>query len=493
MTQEMVKKQPVVVLVGHIDHGKSSILQKIKDFKITEKETGGITQHIGTYEVEHDGQKITFIDTPGHEAFSAMRARGAKVADIAVLVVAADDGVKPQTKEAISHVKKAQIPMIVALNKIDRPMAGPEKVKDDLAKQEVMVEDRGGDVPCIETSAKTGKGIQELLDIILLVADMQDLKADLSKPASGVVIETFLCSKRGCVVTLLLENGVLKKGDVIGTESAFGRVKRLEDFLGQEIKEARPGQGVRVLGFEDLPLMGQTFKVYPNLDEAKQNLKKEKEEEIGPVLDIEPEQKVLNLIIKTDVLGSIEPIKTVLQGLPQEKVVVRILKADTGDVNLNDLKLAETSKAKIIGFRVKTSKKILEIARTKKIKVFNLDLIYDLVEETRKLMKRIVEPERVRIDLGKLKTLLIFKTDKKRQIIGARVLEGEIKKNVKIEVIREDEKVGEGRVISLEKNKQELDKGTKGEEVGILFEGDVQVQENDILVPYEEKRQEAEL
>lgn len=480
-------------MVGHIDHGKTSILQKIKDFKITEKEAGGITQHIGTYEVEHNGQKITFIDTPGHEAFSAMRARGARVADIAVLVVAADDGVKPQTKEAISHVKKAQIPMIVALNKIDRPMAAPEKVKDDLTKEGVAVEDREGDVPCVETSAKTGKGIPELLDMILLVAEMQDLKANLSKPASGVVIETFVCSKRGCVATLLLENGVLKKGDVVGTESGVGKVKRLEDFLGKEIKEAKPGQGVRVLGFENLPLMGETFKVYPSLDEAKQNLKKQKEEEIGPVLDIEPEQKVLNLIIKTDVLGSIEPIKTVLQGLPQEKVVVRVLKSETGDVNLNDLKLAETSRATIIGFRVKTPKKILEIARTKKIRVLNLDLIYDLVEETRKLMKRIVEPERVRIDLGKLKTLLIFKTDKKRQIIGARVLEGEIKKNVRIEVIREDEKIGEGKVISLEKNKQELDKGTKGEEVGILFEGDVQVQENDILVPYEEKRQEAEL
>jgi len=484
-------KQPVVVLVGHIDHGKSSILQKIKDFKITEKEVGGITQHIGAYEVEHEGKKITFIDTPGHEAFTAMRARGAKIADIAILVVAVDDGIKPQTKEAISHLKQADIPIIVALNKVDSSMADAERVKDQLSKEDILVEDRGGNVPSIKTSAKTGKGIQELIELILLVAEMQELKFNSSDSVKGVVIETFMCSKRGCVVTLLLEAGVLNKGDIVGTKSSTGKIKRIEDFLGKELEIAQAGQGVSVLGFENPPTVGENFQTYSSLNEGKENIE-EKQERISRA-SVSEDQKVLNLIVKTDVLGSIDPIDSILETISQEKVVLNILKAEAGDVNLNDIKLAEASNAIVISFRTKTPNKVLEIANAKKVRILSFELIYDLVEDLRKSMKRILAPEKARIDLGKLRTLLIFKTDAKKQVIGAKVLEGEIRKGTRLEIVREDEMIGRGRVMGLQKNKQELDKGTKGEEVGILYEGDVEIQENDTLLVFEEKKQEVEL
>jgi len=492
MTEKLAKKQPVVVLVGHIDHGKSSILESIRDFKITEKEVGGITQHIGAYEVEQDGKKITFIDTPGHEAFSAMRARGAKVADIAILVVAADEGVKPQTREAILHIKKAQIPMIVAINKMDKPQADPERVRDALAKEDVLVEERGGKIPSVEVSAKTGKGISELLDLVLLIAEMEDLKADISKKGEGVIIESYLDSKRGPIATLLVENGILKEGDVIGTTSTFGKIKRMEDFQGKKIEKAKPGQPVLVLGFEKVPIIGERFTTFSDLKEAKEKIQVKKIEPAS-VISVESDQKVLNIILKTDVLGSIEPIEEVLKSLPQDKIFLRILKKEAGNVNLSDIKLAETGKAVILGFRVKTPSAILEVAQRKKIKILNFDLIYDLVEGVRNYMAKILTPEVVRIDLGKLKTLIIFRTEKKRQIIGARVLEGEIKKGVKLEVFREDEKVGEGKVINLQKEKKDIEKGTKGDEVGILYEGNVKIQENDLLIAYEEKKQKGEL
>ena len=505
--RKLVKKQPVVVLVGHIDHGKSSILQKIRDFKITEKETGGITQHVGAYEVampagrqEEKEQKITFIDTPGHEAFSAMRMRGAKVADIAILVIAADQGIKPQTKEAISHIKKAEIPMIVAINKIDKPSAGPERIKDELSRHDVLVEQRGGKVPSIEVSAETGKGIKDLLEVILLVAEMENLEADISKNAQGVVIESYLDSKKGPIAVLLLEQGILKQKQIIGTGSAIGTIKRMEDFQEKQVKQVSPGQPVLVLGFKKAPIMGEKFETFKNLEQAGQKIK-EKQAQAPGVVEKKEDQRILNLILKTDVLGSIEPIEQVLKTLPQEKVVLRILKKQAGDINLSDIKLAETSpasgragRAVILGFRVKTPKTILETARIKRISILSFDLVYDLVEGIRDFMQKVLAPELVRTDFGTLKTLLIFRTEKSRQIVGARVLDGEIRQGLKIEIFRassagEEEMVGKGKVIALQRNKKEIGKGAKGDEVGILYEGATRIQENDILKVYEEKKQ----
>ena len=487
-------RPPVVVILGHVDHGKSSILEAIKDLKITEKEAGGITQHIGAYEIEHQGKKITFIDTPGHEAFSAMRSRGAKVADIAILVVAADDGVKPQTKEAVLLIKKSGIPVIVAINKIDKPTADPIKVKRELAKLDILVESMGGEVPSVETSAKTREGIDELLELILLVAEMEGLQGNRELPGAGVVIEAYLDKRRGPTATLLLKDGILRKGEIIGTRSTIGKVKTLEDFLGRSIEEAFPSQPCVVVGFEKVPQVGEKVRVYPDLWSAEKGL------EQGEILSrprevffIEPGKKVLNLILKTDVLGSLEPIMGVLKNLPQDKIVLRVLKGEAGEISESDVKLAKSSRAKILGFRVKINPAARGLAEREKVKIMTYDVIYELSQGVRQVMEKMVTAERVRTNLGKMKVLLIFRTEKNRQIVGAKVIEGEAKKGYMVEVLREEQKVGKGRIISLQKNKKDIDKGRKGDECGILYEGSTRVEKGDILVIYSEERKKGEL
>jgi len=487
--ENLISRAPIVVVLGHVDSGKTSILDAVRKTHVAEKETGGITQHVGAYEVELQGKKITFIDTPGHEAFSAMRARGAKVADIAILVVDGVAGVQDQTKEAITHIKKAGIPMIIAINKIDRPEADPEKIKRELAKENILVESIGGKVPSVEVSAKTGKRIGDLLELILLVAEIKNLKGDISKPGEGVVIESYLDSHRGPTATLLLRDGILKPGEIVGTFSTFGKIKMLENFQGKKIEIAYPSMPVISIGFEDVPRVGERFKVFGTIEEAQNNIPKVEKEEKREVFLITPDKKVLNLILKTDVLGSIEPIENVLKGLPQEKVILRILKAEVGDINESDFKLAQSAKAKILGFRVKITPVAKSLAEREKIKILTFEIIYDFVQTIRGLMEKILEPEIVRTDLAKLKTLLIFWTEGSRQIVGAKVLEGEVKKGTKIEVIRGEEKVGQGKLINLQINKKDVEKAIRGQECGILYEGDAKIQEGDILVIFtKEKR-----
>jgi len=487
--ENLISRAPIVVVLGHVDSGKTSILDAVRKTHVAEKETGGITQHVGAYEVELQGKKITFIDTPGHEAFSAMRARGAKVADIAILVVDGVAGVQDQTKEAITHIKKAGIPMIIAINKIDRPEADPEKIKRELAKENILVESIGGKVPSVEVSAKTGKRIGDLLELILLVAEIENLKGDISKPGEGVVIESYLDSHRGPTATLLLRDGILKPGEIVGTFSTFGKIKMLENFQGKKIEIAYPSMPVISIGFEDVPRVGERFKVFGTIEEAQNNIPKVEKEEKREVFLITPDKKVLNLILKTDVLGSIEPIENVLKGLPQEKVILRILKAEVGDINESDFKLAQSAKAKILGFRVKITPVAKSLAEREKIKILTFEIIYDFVQTIRGLMEKILEPEIVRTDLAKLKTLLIFWTEGSRQIVGAKVLEGEVKKGTKIEVIRGEEKVGQGKLINLQINKKDVEKAIRGQECGILYEGDAKIQEGDILVIFtKEKR-----
>jgi len=487
--ENLISRAPIVVVLGHVDSGKTSILDAVRKTHVAEKETGGITQHVGAYEVELQGKKITFIDTPGHEAFSAMRARGAKVADIAILVVDGVAGVQDQTKEAITRIKKAGIPMIIAINKIDRPEADPEKIKRELAKENILVESIGGKVPSVEVSAKTGKRIGDLLELILLVAEIENLKGDISKPGEGVVIESYLDSHRGPTATLLLRDGILKPGEIVGTFSTFGKIKMLENFQGKKIEIAYPSMPVISIGFEDVPRVGERFKVFGTIEEAQNNIPKVEKEEKREVFLITPDKKVLNLILKTDVLGSIEPIENVLKGLPQEKVILRILKAEVGDINESDFKLAQSAKAKILGFRVKITPVAKSLAEREKIKILTFEIIYDFVQTIRGLMEKILEPEIVRTDLAKLKTLLIFWTEGSRQIVGAKVLEGEVKKGTKIEVIRGEEKVGQGKLINLQINKKDVEKAIRGQECGILYEGDAKIQEGDILVIFtKEKR-----
>ncbi len=479
-------RPPVVVILGHVDHGKSSLLEKIKDLKITEKESGGITQHIAAYQIEEKGKKITFIDTPGHQAFSAMRSRGAQVADIAVLVVAAEEGVKPQTKEAISHIKKAGIPLIVALNKMDKPGADPEKVKRELLRQEISVESMGGKIPSVQTSAQTGQGISELLDLILLLAEMEGLKADFSAPGRGIVVESYLDPRRGLTATLILRNGVLKKNDILATASAFGKVKILEDFQGKKIDKALPSMPALVLGFEKAPAIGEEFQVFSSPEEAKKQIAKKELGSLGTeFLKAGPEQKFLNLILKVDVSGSGEAIGELLKEIPQEKIALRILKAEPGPVNESDVKLAQGAKAVIIGFRVKAGPAAQKLAERERIKIIFFEVIYELAQAVKNLLEKRVKPEKTRSDLGKVKVLEIFLREKNRQIIGAKVVEGQVKRGAFFDAFRAEEKIGSGKIVELQRDKKKVGSLDKGSECGILYQGEMKIEKGDLLSVFE--------
>jgi len=491
-------RPPVVVVLGHVDHGKSSLLEAIRDFKITSRESGGITQHIGAYEIEDKGKRITFIDTPGHEAFSAMRARGAEVADVALLVVDAAQTVQPQTKEAIMAIKRAEIPMIVVLNKIDLPNANPEKIKGELAKIDVVVESYGGTIPSVEVSAKEKTGIDELLEVILLVADLHDLKSETGVPAEGLIIESFMDGSKGPVATAIIKKGILKAKDIIATDLAMAKVKSLKDFQDKEIDQALPSQPVIILGFEKVPAVGEKFKSYKTEKQALEEIKKEEpKREVGnTVLDLSGDKKVLNIILKGDVFGSLEAIEGMLKNLPQDKVILRILKSEVGEINESDAKLAEMSKASIIGFRVKISPSVIKFMRndlTQKLRIKTFNVIYELIQDVRAGLEKSLEAEIVRTDVGKLRTLLVFWGEKSRQIVGGKITEGEFKKGLKLEIFRDDKKVGTGRIINLQRDKKDVDLARKGDEAGILFEGNIKIEKGDIVVAYVETRQKGEL
>ena len=499
-------KTPVVVVLGHVDHGKSSLLEAIKDFKITSKESGGITQHIGAYEVDHSGKKITFVDTPGHEAFSAMRTRGASVADIALLVIDSAQSVQPQTKEAIVAIKKAEIPMIVVLNKIDLPTANPEKIKGELSKIDVLLESMGGQIPSVEVSAKEKKGINELLEMILLVADLHNLKADTKSPAEGLVIESHMDSSKGPVVQVIVEKGILKKSDVIATDSAMAKIKLLQDSQQKPINQVDPGHPAIVLGFQTIPSVGEKFKSYKSLEDASLNikLKQNKKETNGNSAEVDPQKKVLNIILKGDFFGSLEALEGMIKVLPKDKVAIKILKSEVGDINESDAKLAQLSGAQIIGFRVKISPAALQSLKKdikRKVRIKTFDVIYELIQDIRNAMEKSLEQEIVRQEIGKIKALVLFFAEKNRQIIGGKITEGEIKKGLKLEVFRgtpstgsgQVEKVGAGRIINLQRDKKDMEKLVKGDECGILFEGNVKVEKGDTLAAYTEERQKGVL
>ena len=485
-------RPPVVVVLGHVDHGKSSLLEAIrKDFHITSKESGGITQHIGAYVVEHGGKNITFIDTPGHEAFSATRSRGAKVADIAVLVVAADEGVKPQTKEAIQQAEDAGIPLVVALHKVDKPGVQTEKVKQQLAEVGIYLESFGGKVPQVETSAVSKKGITELLDMILLMAELEDLKIDLSKPAEGVVIEAFMDPKRGSAATLLVQEGTLKAGDVAGTSSSFGKARILEDFQGESIEQALPSTPCLVIGFQETPQVGEKFQVFDN-------------EEAAALFVTSPSSRILSksvveglptldIVLKVDVLGSLEVVQNSLLAIPQEQVALRFVAAGVGEITENDVKTAIGTKARIIGFRTKMNAKAADLAQKEDLSVETFDVIYELVERIRALMEKNIEPETVKKELGVMKVLEVFMTNKNRQIVGGKVATGEIRKGGKISIFRNEEEVGQGKIVNLQKQKQDVGSVKAGEECGILYEGQEKVEVGDTLKTFVVESQQATL
>ena len=491
-----ITRPAVVVVVGHIDHGKSSLLEAIKeDFKITKKESGGITQHIGAYEVEHKGHRVTFIDTPGHEAFSAMRQRGAKVADIAILVVDASEGIKAQTKEAIKFVQQAEIPMIVAINKIDKPEAQPERVKKELFDMGLVVESFGGQIPSCNVSAKTKQGIDNLLETVLLVAEVEQLKADIVKPAQGVVIESCLDNQKGPITTLIVGDGVLKEGDIIVAGNVWGRARCLSNFLGQRINQAMPSQPVSVLGLEQPARAGDVFKVYDTIEEAQQAQQTAPlaRRVSGLVKNIKDGQKIFPVILKADVLGSLEAVEGILANLPCDKVVLETLKSEVGDIGIADIKLAEGSNGRIYGFRVKMDEAAKLFSRQKDVRVKIFDVIYDLAQEVRKDMTAILDTEVKMVELGKFKATVLFKQGKDGQIIGGRVLEGEIETESQVEIWRNEEKIGTGKVKTLQQEKKNVAKVAKGKEAAFLLKSDTKIELDDIVVFYKEERRKGAL
>lgn len=485
-------RPPVVVVLGHVDHGKSSLLEAIReDFKITSKESGGITQHIGAYVAEFNGKPITFIDTPGHEAFSAVRSRGARVADLAVLVVAADEGVKPQTKEAILRAKEAGIPMVVAFNKIDKPEANVERVKQQLSQEGVFVESFGGKVPEAATSATTKQGIKELLETLLLMAELEDLKADLALPASGVVIESYMDSKRGPAATLLVQEGTLVPGAILATKSSAGKVRIVEDFQGRAMKQAAPSFPCLVIGFEEPPQVGEEFKVFDNEEEARSSL-------VPRVASLIHHQvpeglPTLDIILKTDVVGSLEVLEQALLSIPQEKVALRFVDAAPGDITENDVKTASGTKARIIGFRTKAQGAAADLAEREGVKIETFAIIYELVQRVRVLMEKNIEPETVRAELGSLRVLTVFLTEKNRQIVGGKVVQGEIRKGSRVEVVRQEEVLGTGKLVNVQKNKKDVGSAKVGEECGLVYEGSTRVQEGDFLKSFIQEIQKGTL
>ena len=489
-------RPPVVVVLGHVDHGKTTLLDTIRKTNVVAKESGGITQHIGAYQVNFKDKIITFIDTPGHEAFSQMRSRGAKVADIVILVVAGEEGVKLQTKEVISYIKKQEIPVIVAVNKIDKPQANFEKTIGELEKEGIVVEQRGGKIPAIKVSATQGTGMNDLLEMIVLVAEMEELKADVLKSANGIVIESYMDSKRGATATFLVLEGVLRTGEWVVCGNSYGKIKNLNDFKGEKIEQAGPSTPTIVLGLNEVPVVGDRFSALSSEQEAKEvalSFSVQKQSQAKFVADQPRAERYLNLILKTDVQGSLEAILESLVKLELEEIGLNILKADVGDISEADVKLAYSTKAVIIGFRVKTAKDVVNLAERSGVKIRNYDIIYELFEGIKKDAGKLLEPEVAREDLGKLKVIAIFRKEKTRMIVGGKVLEGKIVNKTSIDIIRGEEKIGTGKIIQLQHNKQDTAEIEKGREAGILFEGDAIVEEGDILGCYRVEKKKREL
>ncbi len=491
--ENLITRPPIVVILGHVDHGKTKILDYIRKTKVAEGESGGITQHIGAYQVEQNEKMITFLDTPGHEAFSALRSRGAKVADLAILVVAADEGIKPQTKEAISLLKETNIPYVVAINKIDKETAQSQKIKTELSEEEVLIEEWGGKIPAVETSAKSGQGIEELLDLLLILAELEELKADPNAKAEGIVIESKLDSKKGLVATLLVKNGTLRKGDVVVSGSSICKVRSLEDFTFKQIDEADPASAAVTTGWDSAPHLGQGFKVVGSLSEAKKLAKKSSELAPPPLFVTESgaqtgEKKILKIAIKTDVFSSLEAVDQVLKTIHSDEVGYIVLSSGVGNIKEGDVIAVAKDHGKVYGFRVGVEGSAEIVARKEGVEIATYEVIYEMIEDIKKDLSEFLEPEIKRIPLGKAKVMATFKTTDRFQIIGGKVMSGKIVRGALVEVMRGSNPLVEGKITQLQHNKADVEEVTEGLEFGIKFEGPEEVQEGDVLEIYQEEK-----
>ncbi|WP_017196219.1 translation initiation factor IF-2 [Bartonella birtlesii] len=495
--QKMRSRPPVVTIMGHVDHGKTSLLDAIRKANVVSGEAGGITQHIGAYQVEQNGQKITFIDTPGHAAFTAMRARGARVTDIAVLVVAADDSVMPQTIESINHAKAAGVPIIVAINKIDKPAANAQKVRTELLQHEVFVETIGGETLDVEVSAKTGQNLDKLLEAILLQAEMLDLKADPKRTAEGVVIEAKLDRGRGSVATVLIQKGTLHPSDIIVAGNEWGRVRALIDDHGRHVKEAVPSTPIEILGMQGTPQAGDRFAVVSHeakareIAEYRQRLARDKAvaRQTGSRGSLEQMMTKLQttgikefpLIIKGDVQGSIEAISSALEKLGNEEVRARIVHSGAGGITESDISLAEASNSAVIGFNVRANKQARDSAKTQGIEIRYYNIIYDLVDDIKAAMSGLLSPEQRETFLGNAEILEVFNITKIGKVAGCRVTEGKIERGAGVRLIRDNIVIHEGKLKTLKRFKDEVNEVQSGQECGIAFENYEDIRAGDII------------
>ena len=498
---ELVTRPPVVTILGHVDHGKTSLLDSIKNSKVADKEVGGITQHIGAYQVESNGNPITFLDTPGHAAFTAIRARGARVTDIAVLVVAADDGIMPQTLEAINHAKAAEVPIIVAINKMDLPGADPEKIKRQLSEQELLVEDWGGDVISVDVSAKTGAGIDNLLENLLLVAEIGELRANPNKSAYGVVVEAKLDRKRGPSTTVLIQDGTLSVGDFIVAGASYGRVKAIFDDLGKPLQSVLPGCPAEVLGFGSVPEAGDQLVVTTNEREgrskAEENSKSRNPqssqnraltlEEVVNQTDTD-EIKELNLVVKADVQGSVEAVRGALEKLVDEDVKVRILHTGSGAVTESDILLASASEAIVISFSIGSEPSAERLADRMGVEIRHYNIIYQLIDDVEKALHGMLDPVYTEVIVGRAEIREVFEGRRGTQIAGCRVIEGRMIRSGDVRVMRDGQNVEDGVINSLRHFREEVNEMNAGTECGIVIQGFNDFKEGDILEVHRQER-----
>jgi translation initiation factor IF-2 len=492
---------PVVTIMGHVDHGKTSLLDLIRKTKVAASEAGGITQHIGAYQVEVNGKKITFLDTPGHEAFTAMRARGAQVTHIAIIVVAADDGVMPQTREAIDHAKAAKVPIIIAINKIDKANANPDRVKQQLAEIGVVIEEYGGDIVSVEVSARKGTGIDELLEYILLVAEMQDLRANPNRSASGVIIEAKLERNTGPMATVLVQQGTLKMGDSIVVGPLAGKVRAMFNDRGKRIQKAPPSTPVSIIGLPEVPQPGDRLEVVSDERTARQLAQQEAERRRNETMPLgqvsldtlymqmqQGQVKELNIVLKCDVQGSIEAIKNSLSKVGEENLKVRLIHEGIGNISENDVHLAGASNALIIGFNVKADGAAQREAQREGVEIRYYEVIYKLIEDIEAALTGMLEPTFREVVEGHAEVMQIFKAGKNMIIAGCRITDGKITRSSQARVLRKGEKVYDGKISSLRRGKDDVREVASGYECGIVLEDFNGVELEDIIEAYSQER-----
>jgi translation initiation factor IF-2 len=491
---KLTRRPSVVTILGHVDHGKTTLLDAIRKTNVASGEVGGITQHIGAYQVEHKNQLVTFLDTPGHAAFTAMRARGAQGADIVVLVVAATDGVQPQTREAIAHARAARVPIIVALNKIDRPEANPDYVKRQLADNGLVPDEWDGNIIVVPVSAKEKTGIDDLIEAIILVADSTDIQANPNGKVIGTVVEAQVDKAKGVVATLLVQNGSLETGNIVVAGNAWGRIRAMFDFRGARVRRAGPSTPVQVMGLNDVPSAGDIFLVYSTDREARQVVEARKAESQKIAAAVpkatleelfqkyqEGEVRELNLVIKADVQGSLEPIVNSLNELETGAITMNILHAEAGNISESDVMLAAASKAIVLGFSVTADAAARRLAEKEGVSIRLYNIIYRLTEDIEKALKGMLAPQFNEVQLGKAEVKAIFKITKVGNIAGCRVVQGDIRRNARARVLRDGEKIFEGELASLKHEREDVREVRQGFDCGVAFKSFNDFQEGDII------------